>query len=90
MNQDEVRDEKGRPLEQAVEQQAQALEQVGQTLQAPGSRPEALQEAVEEVVRRTETVQRELGRQTTGTLPKAENEEEVPETRPHEPIGGLG
>ena len=94
MKQDEVRDEQRRPLEQAVEQQTRALEQVSETLQAPGQRQEELQQAVEEVTRRTEAVQRELGRQTTGTIPaaesKAEAEEGAPETAPHEPIGGLG
>ena len=90
MNQDEVRDEERRPLEQAVEQQSRALEQVGETLQAPGPREQELQQAVGEVTRRAEAVQRELGRQTTGTLPKAQEEDEAPETAPHEPIGGLG
>ncbi|MBV8901851.1 MAG: hypothetical protein JOY92_17255 [Verrucomicrobia bacterium] len=94
MNQDEVRQEERRPLEQAVEQQEQALDQVGETLQAPGPREQELQQAVEEVSRRVEAVQRELGHQTTGTVPKAgvetEEGEAAPETAPHEPIGGLG
>jgi tape measure domain-containing protein len=91
MNQDEVRREDRRPLDQAVEQQAQALEQVGETLHEPGPREQELQQAVEEVKRQAETVQRELGHQTTGTVPKAGEEGEAPpETAPHEPIGGLG
>jgi hypothetical protein len=91
MNQDEVRHEERRPLEQAVEQQTRALERVGETLQAPGPREQELQQAVEEVGRRAEAVQRELGHQTTGTVPKAGEEGEgAPETAPHEPIGGLG
>jgi hypothetical protein len=90
MNQDEVRREERRPLEQAVEQQAQALEQVGEALQKPEPREQELQQAVEDVGRQAETVERELGRQTTGTVPKAEEEGGTPETAPHEPIGGLG
>jgi hypothetical protein len=90
MNQDEVRREERRPLDQAVEQQAQALEQIGEALQRPGPREQELQQAVDEVRRQAETVQGELGRQTTGTVPKAEEGTEAPETAPHEPIGGLG
>lgn len=90
MNPDEVRHEQRRPLEQAVEQQAQRLEQVGETLRQPGPREQELQQAVEEVEHQAETVKRELGRQTTGTIRRAEGEGEAPETAPHEPIGGLG
>jgi hypothetical protein len=90
MNQDEVRREDRRPLERAVEQQAQALEQVGETLHEPGPREQELQQAVEEVKRQAEAVQRELGRQTTGTVKAVEEGEAPPETAPHEPIGGLG
>jgi hypothetical protein len=90
MNQDEVRPEERRPLEQAVEQQTQALEQVGAALQQPGPREQELQQAIEAVERQAETVQRELGRQTAGTVPKANEGSEAPETAPHEPIGGLG
>jgi hypothetical protein len=90
MNQDEVRPEERRPLEQDVEQQAQALEQVGAALRQPGPREQELREAVEAVERQADTVQRELGQQTTGTVPKADKGVEAPETAPHEPIGGLG
>ncbi|MBV9999008.1 MAG: DUF3606 domain-containing protein [Verrucomicrobia bacterium] len=90
MNQDEVSREERRPLEQAVEQQAEALERVGETLRQPGPREEELRQAVEAVGRQAEAVERELGRQTTGTVPKADSGAEPPETAPHEPIGGLG
>lgn len=90
MDQDEVRREERRPLEQAVEQQAQALEQVGEVLRQPGPREQELQQAVEAVGRQADAVEREMGRQTTGTVPKAESGAEAPETAPHEPIGGLG
>jgi hypothetical protein len=71
-----------------VERQAQGLEQVNEALQQPGSKNRVLRRAVGEVGRGTDEVKRELGRQDTGTLPKAE--EAAPETAPHEPIGGLG
>ena len=89
MNQDAVRPEDRRPLEQAVEQQAQGLEHVGEVLQQPGSKEGELRQAVKEVSRQADEVKRELGRQDAGTLSEAEDAA-GPETAPHEPIGGLG
>ena len=88
MDQDPDKREDRRPLEQAVEQQAQALEHVSEVLQQPEPKEGELQQAVEEAERQADVVKQELGRQDTGTIPKAE--EPASETAPHEPIGGLG
>ncbi|HEY0793191.1 MAG TPA: hypothetical protein VGD78_19155 [Chthoniobacterales bacterium] len=57
-----------RPLQKAVERQAEALNQVGEAIGQPGGAP--LREAVEEHAKTVDEVQRELERQETGTLPK--------------------
>ena len=88
MNQDEAKSGDERPLEQAVEQQDQALQRVKDIVDRPGVNAEELRTALEDGTRRAEQAKRELGRQDVGTLPKAR--EDTPEPPPQEPIGGLG